>query len=328
MDEMPLTREGFESGEICPDKVTILTRAFESHPEAFAEAEEMLVAFVPQLSVADFRRAVTHWRHLADQELANRDFMDQRDRSFLHLSSSWGGMVHIDGRLDPESGAIVMQAVAAATSAAERAAAATTRAGGRVEPAAQRRAHALVDLCRRSLDTGTTVVGGGRPTSTSSSTTRPSPDGQVPPVSCPRPRPSPPKPHAASPATPTSPGSSPDPAPNRSMSAGPVAPSPPPSARPSPSATGAVPSRTATGPPNGATAITSSTGRTEAAPTSTTWCSSAVATTPCATRAASGPAPTAPSPDPTDPLSMTDRRSSEPELLHPPSGRARHPVRL
>jgi hypothetical protein len=25
---------------------------------------------------------------------------------------------------------------------------------------------------------------------------------------------------------------------------------------------------------------------------------------------------------------MTDRRSSEPELLHPPSGRARHPVRL
>jgi hypothetical protein len=160
---MPLTGEAFTAGDISPAKVMVLSSACEAHPVAFASDESMLVGFSSGLSLGEFRRAVAYWRNLQDEDRANLEMMEMRERSFLHISRTWAGMVRLDGQLDPESGEVVLEAIAAVTSEADRAAEATARAGGSVEIAAQRRAHALVDLCRRSLDIGATVVGGVRP---------------------------------------------------------------------------------------------------------------------------------------------------------------------
>jgi Domain of unknown function (DUF222) len=160
---MPLTWEAFSAGDISLAKVGILSSACEAHPERFGSDESLLVGLSPQLTVGEFRRAVSYWRNLQDEDRANLEVMEMRERSFLHISRTWAGMVRLDGQLDPESGEIVLEAIAAVTSEADRAADSTARAGGTVETAAQRRAHALVDLCRRSLDAGSTVVGGVRP---------------------------------------------------------------------------------------------------------------------------------------------------------------------
>jgi hypothetical protein len=163
LGEMPQTRVAFEAGDIAVAKVGILAHAAEAHPEPFVADESMLVGLAAELKVGEFRRAVAYWRNLQDEDRADLEVMEMRERSSLHISRTWAGMVRLDGQLDPESGGVVLEAIAAHTSEADRAADASVRAGGGVETAAQRRAHALVDLCRRSLDTGATVVGGVRP---------------------------------------------------------------------------------------------------------------------------------------------------------------------
>jgi hypothetical protein len=102
-------------------------------------------------------RAIAHWRRLADPDGA----LQEADRAFdlrrLHVSAAWAGMVRLDGDLDPESGALVITAL-----------------GSLAEPQAldpedhrtpaQRRADALVEICRRHLDSGDRPrIGGERP---------------------------------------------------------------------------------------------------------------------------------------------------------------------
>ena len=73
------------------------------------------------------------------------DHERQYERRFLNLSQGWDGMWHLDGVLDPESGATLQ---AALQPLAVPAGPEDTR-----EPR-QRRADALVELARRVLDSG------------------------------------------------------------------------------------------------------------------------------------------------------------------------------
>jgi hypothetical protein len=151
---MPLTMRAFSAGELSLRRVRELVRGRDTNPDLFARDEAVLVDAALHLPVRHLRRAVDYWRQAADAAAALADAERQHRRRALHLSETFEGMVRIDGDLDPEAGRVVMTAVAALAEPAGR-----DDADDRTP--AQRRADALVDICRDFLDHGDTPVHGG-----------------------------------------------------------------------------------------------------------------------------------------------------------------------
>ncbi len=154
---MDATRSAFAAGEVSACRVRLLVDAREAAPDLFCRDEPLLVAQACTLPSQVFPRAIAHWRRLADADgaLAEADRAFERRR--LHVSAAWGGMVRLDGELDPESGQTVLTALG---SVAEPAA--LDPDDGRSP--AQRRADALVEICRRHLDsTDRPRIGGEKP---------------------------------------------------------------------------------------------------------------------------------------------------------------------
>jgi hypothetical protein len=87
------------------------------------------------------------WPHVAAAQAERR----QRRRGWW-LASTWEGMVALDGLVDPEAG----QSLVAALEPLARPAGATDERSG-----SQRRADALVELARRSLEAGRLPQSGG-----------------------------------------------------------------------------------------------------------------------------------------------------------------------
>ncbi len=144
--EMPHTQAALESGDLDLARARLLVSAREANPRLFAEHEETLVGSLIGLSARDAGRAVEYWRQQASLEAAESDAAAVRDQRRL-FASVVGDMVHVDGRLDPVSGQVVMTALNTLTDP------------GNLDPddertPAQRRADALVDLCRDHLDRG------------------------------------------------------------------------------------------------------------------------------------------------------------------------------
>ncbi len=144
LGEMPHAQAALESGDIDLFRVRLLVSAREANPELFARHEQTLVDTIGALAMGDAGRALEYWRQQAALELTEGDAAAQRQQRRLFVSVL-GAMVHIDGRLDPVAGQVVISALDSLTDP------------GNLDPAdertpAQRRADALVDLCRDHLD--------------------------------------------------------------------------------------------------------------------------------------------------------------------------------
>ena len=249
---MPLTRKVFADGELSEPRVRLLAAARDSSPDTFTRDEDLLVAQARRLSARVFPLALAHWRRLADADGARADAEQAFARRRLHLSSTWAGMVRLDGDLDPESGALVIAAVGSLAYPAV-----LDPEDGRSPQ--QRRADALVEICRRHLDSpNRPQVGGERPHFiVTVSVDHPRPGKRLVDLTAAR---SPSTRCAAWPATPPSPPSSPATA-SPSPPAGAPGQSPPPYAGPSTTATGS-PTPAVTPRPTSATPTTSTTGPT------------------------------------------------------------------
>lgn len=159
LEEMPATREAQAVGDLSACSTEVLVSARESHPEAFEQSEEVLVGAAESLSVRDLRRAVAHWREPLDGPVALQEARQQWERRHLNVSTTFGGMVRVDGDLDPETGQTVITALRAVTDVETRADGVDT-----LRTPAQRRANALGEVCRQWLDNSArSVVGGERP---------------------------------------------------------------------------------------------------------------------------------------------------------------------
>jgi len=157
LQHMPLTRQAFASGDLSEPRVRLLASARDFAPGVFSRDEGLLVAQARALPARLFPRALAHWRRLADADGAVSDAEQAFARRRLHVSATWGGMVRLDSDLDPESGSLVITALG---SLAEPQA---LDPDDRSTPA-QRRADALVEICRRHLDTSDRPrLGGERP---------------------------------------------------------------------------------------------------------------------------------------------------------------------
>ena len=161
LEQMPRTRAALQDGEISLAAVRMLVEARAIHPESFAEAEPLLVEAARIHPVGELRRVVACWQDRVEAE--QDQGVDPRSaRRRLHASVTLGGMVRVDGDLDPLTGESLLTALGAVLDAEVRAPGAGEVTDERTP--AQRRADALGEICRGFLDRGDRpVVAGERP---------------------------------------------------------------------------------------------------------------------------------------------------------------------
>lgn len=170
--DMPVTRAAAEAGELGSAKVRSLAGAFDPDDPAvvaaFERDEELLVREARQLSADATGRLCRSWRALADDTSEARRHDRQRATRRLSISQTFGGAWRIDGFLDAESGAVVAAALTGVAERLFRSDQATAEAeGGPVDgivvagrTATQRRADALVELCRLEPEAAAGADGG------------------------------------------------------------------------------------------------------------------------------------------------------------------------
>jgi Domain of unknown function (DUF222)/HNH endonuclease len=159
LEEMAKTRKALEDDEVSLSAAKVLIGARDAEPEAFARSESELVEAARVHSVSELQKVCAFWRQRAERER----FLDPeerlRERRFLHASVTFGGMVRVDGDLDPETGETLLTALGAVLDAEGRG----REKDDRRSPA-QRRVDALGEVCRQWLDRADRPsVGGERP---------------------------------------------------------------------------------------------------------------------------------------------------------------------
>ncbi len=152
LEDLPVTQAALAGGEIGYAHVRVIASA-DLPAETMAEAEPVLVQAAREVDATRLGRAVTHLRDAVDPDGAVDEANDRYERRGLYASSSWRGMVMVDGALDPEGGATVLTALDAASH--------PDPAGTARRTPAQRRADALVDICRWYLNVGEVPDKGG-----------------------------------------------------------------------------------------------------------------------------------------------------------------------
>lgn len=158
LSEMPETRRALDDGDLSLSAARMLVAAREVDPDAFDRCERTLVDAARIHSVRDLQRVAAHWRRMAERERSIDGDDQLRARRRLHVSRTFGGMVRLDGDLDPETGEALLTALGAIMDAEARSGADETRSPG------QRRADALGEVCRQWLDrSDRPMVGGERP---------------------------------------------------------------------------------------------------------------------------------------------------------------------
>ena len=107
LPRLPLIAAAFTSGEVSYSKVRALTRA------ATPETEERLLQFARCGTASHVERLTRAWRRV-DRNAENQEAAQRYRSRALRLYQDTDGMFVIQGRLTPEVGAVVRQALAAA----------------------------------------------------------------------------------------------------------------------------------------------------------------------------------------------------------------------
>jgi hypothetical protein len=156
---MPATRRAFEANEISMSAVRLLSGARDIDPDTFARTETHLVNAARLHPIAELQRVVAFWRDRAEREREPERQERLHAHRTLHASVTLGGMVRVDGDLDPENGETLLTALRAVLDTDAR-----SRDREDARSPAQRRADALGEICRQWLDDGgRPIVAGERP---------------------------------------------------------------------------------------------------------------------------------------------------------------------
>src|SRR5215470_4580220 len=107
LGSLPLLSQAFARGELSYSKVRELTRV------ATSETEERLLA-VGRAGTAEHVERIVRWWRRMDRKAETQEATRRHRHRALHVYQDADGMVVIRGRLEPEVGAVVMQALAAA----------------------------------------------------------------------------------------------------------------------------------------------------------------------------------------------------------------------
>src|SRR5713101_8280256 len=153
LDQLPKTEEAFARGEVGYQHVAILARTAEHvGAAAVAKAEASLLKAAETMDPGQFTGVAKHFEHRVDAAAALVEANRAYERRYLHVSEPTDGLVRLDGLLDVEGGAILRTALNAGMLPGKD----DDRTPG------QRRADALVELCRRKA-AGSATGAGPRP---------------------------------------------------------------------------------------------------------------------------------------------------------------------
>jgi hypothetical protein len=154
LGRLPLLAEALGRGELSYAKVRALTRI------ATPETEARLLTVGRAGTAAHVERIVRGWR-CVDRRAEARETKLRHATRALHVYQDEDGMVVLRGRLEPEVGALVMQALAAARESLyqrarerDRAAAVPRDVSAETPPMAQQQADALALLAETALHHG------------------------------------------------------------------------------------------------------------------------------------------------------------------------------
>jgi Domain of unknown function (DUF222)/HNH endonuclease len=150
---LPGTGRALAAGEITSSHADVLAHGTQvlAGPTV-VEAEPVLLAAARRLDPPRLRRVVAHLSQVADPDDADERAHRRHQRRGVWVSPTFQGMVAIDGLLEPEAGETLLAAL-------EPLARPTTADDERSGP--QRRADALAELARRSLESGQLPQTGG-----------------------------------------------------------------------------------------------------------------------------------------------------------------------
>jgi 5-methylcytosine-specific restriction endonuclease McrA len=152
---LPLLAEALARGELSYAKVRALTRV------ATPETEARLLGVGRAGTAAHVERIVRGWRYVDRRRAEARETKHRHTTRALHVYQAEDGMVVLKGRLEPEMGALVMQALAAARESLYQRARERARASGgfgdvsaETPPVCQQQADALALLAETALHHG------------------------------------------------------------------------------------------------------------------------------------------------------------------------------
>ena len=157
--EMPAVEAAWLAGDVGEAHVVAFAAARTAETAGcFERDESMLVEQARTLGYRLFVRALAYWGQLADPEGTERSAERQRADRRLHVSTTFGGAVALDGLFDPLDGSVVANALRRIETELFEAdwAEAKERVGDQVcagdlaRTPAQRRADALVEMARRA----------------------------------------------------------------------------------------------------------------------------------------------------------------------------------
>lgn len=169
--QLPVTSAALAEGALSYTKAEILAGAVDDDLlDAYRDCEQVLVDTAKAVSVSQVTTLARRWKAAALDTLDDTDRAQrQRDTRTLRIFETLDGMLHIEGDLDPENGAIVRALLGAREQALFRDDINQARATQDLPPLGdgddvvtgglplertpgQRRADALVDLLQRGVD--------------------------------------------------------------------------------------------------------------------------------------------------------------------------------
>src|SRR5664280_871078 len=152
-DDLTASAAALAAGAVSVRHVEVIAAATADLPaEAVAGGEAILLGAAREVDPLRLRHAAVHLRNVVAPERVRADAAAAHAARYLTLAETFGGTVALQGQLDPEAGATVLAAVLPLASPAGPADDRTP---------ARRRADALVELARRSLDGGGLPESGG-----------------------------------------------------------------------------------------------------------------------------------------------------------------------
>ncbi|MGH9084155.1 MAG: DUF222 domain-containing protein [Acidimicrobiales bacterium] len=155
MRELPTYAEAWVDGRLSEGKFEILAMIVTDRTAPFfADHEDVIRPTLERIALHHVARYLNRWQARAKAELDRNDPDEppEEPKRSVHLSPMLDGRGRLDGDLDPEAHEIVKTAL--------RLAEAPDVPGDRIRLGSERRADALVDVCRFFLDHQSTRTGG------------------------------------------------------------------------------------------------------------------------------------------------------------------------
>src|SRR5438874_13501979 len=116
MDQLPDSHEALSSGQLGYQHAALIARlAGQVGAETVREAEGDLLKMAADFDPNRFSLVIRRLRHVVDPDGALADANRTYDQRYLQVSPSLDGIFFIDGRLDPEGGAMLQTALNALT---------------------------------------------------------------------------------------------------------------------------------------------------------------------------------------------------------------------